>query len=690
MITSIPLSKLVPSQRNVRRRSDAHADEQLKAGIAACGLLQNLVVTPTKKPKGHYTVEAGGRRLAALRALAAEGLIAADHEVACLVLDRAGSDARETSLAENIQRLAMNPAEECLAFGKLMEEGADVEGVARRFGLTVRFVEGRLRLASLAPEIFEALGAGEISLDVAKAYAASGDRDRQSWVFAQLQGSYSGNHPDSIRRMMTQASVSATDRRAILVGAEAYVAAGGRIERDLFDEASGERWLDVPLLEQLATEKMEGLAHAKAAELGIAWVRPTLEPWLSWSITAGLRRVVPSREPLTAEEEAQIAAKDSELEQLFLIIEDDDSSDEQLLEAETRSEELRREIAAPEDKPFILDEQVKPTLGTFLLLGHDGQPQLADCFYAQEASAEAGEERLGAETKSAHEGQVSPPSEPGTKPLSRALVDELAIQRRDILAAHVAGEPALAQDLATFLMIDREAVLTSEPSGSTLAAIAPTDPVFGFESPDARATLARKERSEKLDRSWVAGRNRSERFLAFRALPSEARSAWLAHAVARTVEARANVAGSRRCFLHETIGSLIGIEVAAWWRPTGANYFDRVPKAVTLSALEEVGGSAFATRYAGMKKAELASEAERIFAGTAIIEAEVKERALAWVPEAMRFASAEPLPVRDDDTPPWEEDPEPTDATLDAMAEEETDDGGGTRVAGAGELDQAA
>jgi ParB family chromosome partitioning protein len=51
-------------------------------------------------------------------------------------------------------------------------EGADVEGIARRFGLSARFVEGRLRLSALAPAVFEALGSGEITLDIAKAYAA--------------------------------------------------------------------------------------------------------------------------------------------------------------------------------------------------------------------------------------------------------------------------------------------------------------------------------------------------------------------------------------------------------------------------------------------------------------------------------------------------------------------------------------
>ena len=51
-----------------------------------------------------------------------------------------------------------------------------MEGIARRFGLTVRFVEGRLRLASLAPVVFDALSAGEIALEVAKANAANPTR----------------------------------------------------------------------------------------------------------------------------------------------------------------------------------------------------------------------------------------------------------------------------------------------------------------------------------------------------------------------------------------------------------------------------------------------------------------------------------------------------------------------------------
>jgi hypothetical protein len=60
MIKTIPLKKLIPSPRNVRRSTDAHADLQLKADIEP-GVAPNLVVAPAKKPRGAFTVEAGGR-----------------------------------------------------------------------------------------------------------------------------------------------------------------------------------------------------------------------------------------------------------------------------------------------------------------------------------------------------------------------------------------------------------------------------------------------------------------------------------------------------------------------------------------------------------------------------------------------------------------------------------------------------
>ena len=225
--------------------------------------------------------------------------------------------------------------------------------------------------------------------------------------------------------------------------------------------------------------------------------------------------------------------------------------------------------------------------------------------------------------------------------MSQRLIDELAMQRRDILAVHVAADPGFALDLAIFLMIDREAGYSGEKSGSSLIAAAPSNPVLDFKTPDAAATVARGEAAEALDRSWTEGATRGERFDAFRALGEYARAAWLGHAVAKTLEASLHLPGERHCAFHDHLGRLLSIDVARWWRPTGANFFDRVPKSITLAALGQVGGEALAGRYANAKKAELAQACERIFAGDFIAEVEVKEAALAWLPDAMRFGAVE-------------------------------------------------
>jgi ParB family chromosome partitioning protein len=657
MIRTIPLNKLMPSPRNVRRTTDEQADLQLKADIEARGLLQNLVVAPAKKPKGRFTVEAGGRRFRALASLAEEGKLEAAYEVWCLVIDSGPAAAQEAGLAENFQRLAMNPADECLAFQQLIEQGADVEGIARRFGLTVRFVEGRLRLASLAPVVFDALGAGAITLDVAKAYAATPDQERQAFVFDQVSRSYMAQHPDSIRRMMTQATASASDRRARFVGEEAYAAAGGRIERDLFSEEDGARWLDIALLERLATEKLEALAAETVASSGLAFVRPTLESWAGYEVTRGLQRVPLETPALLDEERAEIEALEAETEELIGQLEDEETAEEAREAAEARVREIGARIEAITAKPPVIPEELKPRVGTFMLLDETGQPRLETSYYVEpsdepEESIASGGSDAGGDRQEAPLVLVEPPVKQVS--LSQALADELAIQRRDILAVHVAADPALALDLAIFLMIDREAGYSSGKSGSSLVALPPHDPVFGFKTPDAAATRARVEAAEALDRSWTAD-TRAGRFDAFRALPDEARAAWLGHAVARTLEASLNLPGGRTCPFHDHLGRLLGIDVAKWWRPTGANFFDRVPKSVTLAALEEVGGAVFACGNSKSKKAELSETAERIFAGS-VAPKRVKKRALAWLPEPMRFA---PVPKQvaaaSDDTPPWEE-----------------------------------
>ena len=110
-VRNIPLDRLVLSPANVRKSpASASEDAEHKASIRAGGLKQNLIVCPVAGEPEQFAVTAGRCRLKALQELAAEGAIAADCEVPCLV--EAPDAALETSLMENTVRAAMHSADE--------------------------------------------------------------------------------------------------------------------------------------------------------------------------------------------------------------------------------------------------------------------------------------------------------------------------------------------------------------------------------------------------------------------------------------------------------------------------------------------------------------------------------------------------------------------------------------------------
>ena len=641
MFQTIPLSKLVPSPRNVRKHADAAADAELKASIAACGLLQNLVVRPAAK--GKFEVEAGERRRRAMLGLAQDKTLPRDHPVTCLVLEDTADGAIETSLAENFHRLAMNPADEAEAFAALIEAGTSSEEVARRFGLTVRFVEGRLRLAQLASVVFAALGTGEITLDMAKAYGATSDQEIQARVFEQVSTGYYAPNPDSVRRMVLSGTVRGSDPRARLVGRDAYLAAGGRIERELFDNEESEAWAEVALLESLAAAKMDETAKALAADQGLAWVKPTLEPYVSHELLEGLVRLPVEAAPLSETDIARLDELDASYDEQAAVLEVEDSSEEAVASAEAAIEQIERECQEIRGRPPVIAEELKGDAGMILVLARDGTPQLQPNYYGERQSAPEGEDNVIE--------LVEGDGATGTRrsALSRRLVDELAMQRRDVLALHVMSDPALALDLMVFTLADADTTDWRAKPATTIRGGMPGGPISGFEPKDAAATASLAELRSGLDETWRAGDESAGRFEAFRALSDDARAAWLGFVVGRTLEASLNMAGERRIAFHDHLGSLVGIDMAAWWRPTAANYFDRVPKAVILDALAAVGGPDLSARFASVKKADLAASAERVFAGTYITEALVRDKALGWVPEVMRFASVAPVEAGHDE-----------------------------------------
>ncbi len=176
--TEISLAKLTPSPANVRRTGAGAGIEALAASIQAHGLLQSLVVRPKLDANGQatdrYEVVAGARRLAALKLLAKQKRVSKGIIIPCRVLDAEGVDGSEASLAENVVRVDMHPADQFEAFARLHEGGTGTEDIAARFGVSAHTVRQRLRLAVVSPALIQAYRDEALTLDHLTAFAVTG------------------------------------------------------------------------------------------------------------------------------------------------------------------------------------------------------------------------------------------------------------------------------------------------------------------------------------------------------------------------------------------------------------------------------------------------------------------------------------------------------------------------------------
>ncbi len=273
----LPLRSLAPSKDNVRRFASEAGIEELCANIAALGLLQNL--TGRKTAKGKYEIEAGARRLRALKELAKRGAViepegvkvTLDYLVPVLVKG-ADHNATELSLSENIIRENMHTADEVEAFRKLIEDDRMTpEQVGDRFGKSPMTVRRRVKLAKVSPRILEAFRAGEVTLQHMEAFALSDDHKAQEATFDGLP-EYNRT-PEAIRARLANEKIAASHRLAQFVGVEAYSQAGGTITRDLFSEDDEDAIFldDKPLVVRLATEKLEAIAEQTRSDEGWKW-----------------------------------------------------------------------------------------------------------------------------------------------------------------------------------------------------------------------------------------------------------------------------------------------------------------------------------------------------------------------------------------------------------------------------------
>jgi len=369
-VRTIALGLLVLSPANVRKTpATAAEDAELEASIRARGILQNLIVHPAPIDRQDiYEVDAGGRRLKVLQKLAAEGVIEDYHPVPCLVRESEASV--ETSLMENTIRAAMHPADEFVAMAALIDGGATIDAVAKRFGTSERHVRQRLRLGKLAPELLDAYRNGDISLDTVTAFTLGADHAAQLAVWNQLKDN-TYIQPYTVKRLLTASAVPLDSDLGMFVGAEAYEAAGGKAPTtDLFSGDNDGFLDDAALVRRLAIEKLE----AKAEELRPqwAWTKAVFDP--EYRMLAQYARVEPKPAKVPADLAAEIERIEQRLGELG-DIDGDDFSDELAAEA-AQLEQRRTDIDETIEGLAVYSKKDRKRAGCIVTIGDGGRFEL--------------------------------------------------------------------------------------------------------------------------------------------------------------------------------------------------------------------------------------------------------------------------------------------------------------------------
>jgi ParB family chromosome partitioning protein len=657
----IPFNKLVLSQANVRRVKAGVSIEELAEDIARRTLLQGLNVRPVLDAEGAETgmfeIPAGGRRYRALGLLVKQKRLAKTAPVPCVVRDPATDIlAEDDSLAENIQRAPLHPLDQFRAFQAMRLKGRSEEDIAAAFFVGVNVVKQRLRLASVSEALLNIYAEDSMSLDQLMAFTVSSDHARQEQIWQAISGSWQ-KEPYQIRRMLTEKSIRASDRRAAFVGLDAYEQAGGVVLRDLFQQDDG-GWLEnAGLLDSLVAEKLKLEAQKIAAE-GWRWIEAAIE--FPYGHAHGLRELDGVAADLTAEDQATINALNAEYAKLEA---DYEGAEELPDEVDQRLGEIETALTFFDDRPVTYDPADIARAGVFVSIDAEGALSVDRGHVRPEDEAPASEPGEDSDGESAA-GQDG--AEPGTptvqravitiggaasepeddeddaiKPLPDRLLMELTAYRTLALRDAVANNPHVALTALLHKLVFDTFQRTSSAGGCLEASVRHV--FFNVQAIDLKDSPSAKSVAERQE-VWKTDIPQDDQALWdwLTALDETSRLALLAHCVSYGVNAlyeKADRYGGpgisqhgldRRLGQADRLAHAVELDmVDRGWKPTVDNYLGRVPKRRILEAVREGAGERAAQLIDHLKKSDMAKEAERLLADTG------------WLPEPLRLRGGE-------------------------------------------------
>jgi ParB family chromosome partitioning protein len=608
--TEIALNKLIPFAGNVRKTHNKRFIAELAASIRTHGLQQNLVV---RREGAKYAVVAGGQRLKALLKLAQEGDIKPTYRVPCKIAD-GDFDAAEISLAENVMRDDMHPADKFEAFRDLVDKGHSTADIAARFGTSDKAVRQLLKLARVSPAVLKSYREGKLSLEQVMAFAVSDDHAAQEHVLANLRPHQ--RDPRIIRDALTENEIPASDRRAKFVTLKAYEKEGGQTRTDLFTQGDESIFiLDPALLDRLVKEKLERATKELVKE-GWKWTDAYAD--FGYEQRSQFRGIHPAPVALPrklANEAAKLEAEFQKLEKQWEGAGED-------AEYPDRCEEIRErlgEIERGREREWTPEQLAMA--GAIAVIGNDGKLNIERGFVRPEDMPKEGKKGKSKAAQAAgpdgqQEGEGQTPS------LSAALTESLTAHRSAALAAELAAKPDVALAAVVHAMASRVLLDVSAEKRVLQIAAHPqslhrVEGSKAFERMEAERQKWRDTLPKTPEGLWKwCLEQKQDALLKLLAI--------CAAATLNAVQGKSDRSDGERQKNGAALASALKLDMAAWFTPDAANYFSRVSKPQILDALKEGRNQPPAPAWEKLKKAELAALAERELAGKG------------WLPEVLR------------------------------------------------------
>jgi ParB family chromosome partitioning protein len=216
----IPIDRIERNPYQPRTVFEVDQLDQLRASIAAHGVLQPVLVTETLEG---YRLIAGERRV---RAAQLAGLT----RIPAIVRQAAGREQLELALVENLQRADLNAVEEAHAYRQLVDEfGLSHDQIAVRVGRARSTVANTIRILELAQATLDAIGTGRISAGHGRALLGL-DPPRQADLLAltERRGLSVRQVEELARRLREEPGTAGPARAAVTLDGEME-----RVEEDL-------------------------------------------------------------------------------------------------------------------------------------------------------------------------------------------------------------------------------------------------------------------------------------------------------------------------------------------------------------------------------------------------------------------------------------------------------------------------